>query len=138
MSLVRLVYYSTASSGLSLSDVKDILTTARDNNTQMNICGMLCYDNQYFLQVLEGKRELVTELFITIADDPRHQDVVIVSYDYIESTTFSQWQMGYAGSNSTLPILLSKLKLNQFEPSKLSPNQCFALLTTLSKQQEEL
>ena len=138
MSLVRLMYYSTASSALSLTDIKKILTTARENNQRLDICGMLCYDNQYFLQALEGDREIVSELFVTIAEDPRHDEVVIVSYDYIEEQTFKSWQMGYAGSNSLLSTLLGKLKLTQFEPGKLTPNQCFAILTTLSKQQEDL
>ena len=138
MSLVRLIYFSSASANLSLTDIKAILTTARENNQRSDVCGMLCYDNQYFLQVLEGKREVVSELFVTIAEDPRHDDVVIVSYDYIEQATFNNWQMGYAGSNSLLSTLLGKLKHSQFEPGELTPNQCFAILTTLSKQQEEL
>lgn len=138
MSLVRLIYYSKANSALSLTDVKQILTTARENNQKLNICGMLCYDNHYFLQALEGDRSLVSELFISIADDPRHDDVVIVSFDYITDSNFKSWQMGYAGSNSLLPQLLAKLKLKQFEPSELTPNQCLAILTTLSTQQEEL
>lgn len=99
---------------------------------------MLCYDNQYFLQALEGEREIVSELFVSIADDPRHDEVVIVSFDYIVQANFNSWQMGYAGSNSLLPTLLGKLKLKQFEPSELTPNQCLAILTTLSTQQEDL
>lgn len=138
MSLVRLIYYSTASSGLSLTDVKQILTTARENNQKLNVCGMLCYDNQYFLQALEGDRGVVSELFVSIADDPRHDEVVIVSFDYVDEPNFKSWQMGYAGSNSLLPTLLAKLKLKQFEPNELSPNQCLAILTTLSSQQEDL
>lgn len=138
MSLVRLIYYSTASSGLSLTDVKQILTTARENNQKLGVCGMLCYDNQYFLQALEGDRSVVSELFVSIADDPRHDEVVIVSFDYVEEPNFESWQMGYAGSNSLLPTLLAKLKLKQFEPSELTPNQCLAILTTLSSQQEDL
>ena len=116
MSLVRLIYYSSASANLSLTDIKAILTTARENNQHQDICGMLCYDNQYFLQALEGDREVVSELFVTIAEDPRHDDVVIVSYDYIDEATFNSWQMGYAGSNSLLSTLLGKLKMSQFEP----------------------
>lgn len=138
MSLVRLIYYSTASSALSLTDIKQILLTARENNQKLNVCGMLCYDNQFFLQALEGEREVVSELFVSIADDPRHDEVVIVSYEYIETFSFKNWQMGYAGSNSLLPTLLAKLKLKQFEPSELSPNQCLAILTTLSTQQEDI
>lgn len=138
MSLVRLIYYSSAVPGLTLTDVKDILTTARDNNQQMEVCGMLCYDNQYFLQALEGDNKVVSELFVTIAEDPRHDEVVIVNFEHIEQGNFSNWQMGYAGSNALLAKLLNKLKQPVFDPSVLTPNQCLAILTTLSKQQDAL
>lgn len=138
MSLVRLIYYSSAVSGLALTDVKDILTTARENNQRIDVCGMLCYDNQFFLQALEGDNKIVSELFVSIAEDPRHDEVVIVNFEHIEQGNFTNWQMGYAGSNPLLTNLLNKLKQPVFDPSLLSPNQCLAILTTLSKQQQEL
>ena len=49
MKLVRLVYYSHASREMSLSDLKSILDTARRNNQAEGICGMLSYEQQYFL-----------------------------------------------------------------------------------------
>jgi hypothetical protein len=81
MKLVRLLYYSRASREMSLSDLKDILGTARENNGSIDVCGMLCYDKLYFLQALEGERETVNELYLDIADDPRHDEIVIISYE---------------------------------------------------------
>lgn len=57
MKYVRLPYYSKDSREMSLSDLKSILSTARQNNTRIDVCGMFCYDQQYFIQVLEGERE---------------------------------------------------------------------------------
>ena len=134
--LVRLVYYSSASREMSLSDMKDILTVARENNHSKGLCGMLCYDNRYFLQALEGEIEVLNDLFFSIADDPRHSDVIIVSYEYIEKQTFKEWNMGYAGSTPVFMQLLAKLNQNVFEPSQLSPKQIYALLRHLSAHQE--
>ena len=137
-SLVRLLYYSTASREMSLSDMKDILTVARENNGKEGLCGMLCYDNRYFVQALEGEIKAVNELFFGIADDPRHSDVIIVSYEYIEKQTFKEWNMGYAGSTPVFMQLLAKLNQSIFEPSELSPKQIYALLRHLSASQDNV
>lgn len=136
--MVRLVYFSSAVRDMALSDLKDILTIARDNNADKDVCGMLCYDNKYFVQVLEGERETVNELFLHISDDPRHSDVVIVSYDYIAEQTFNNWKMGYASSSPLLSALLKKLEQTSFEPADLTPKQTFAVLKYMSEHQDEI
>ncbi|MGR6871545.1 BLUF domain-containing protein [Pseudomonas sp. HK3] len=135
-SLVRLLYYSSASREMSLSDMKDILTVARENNSGKGLCGMLCYDNRYFVQALEGEINAVNELFFHIVDDPRHSDVIIVSYEYIEKQTFKEWNMGYAGSTPVFMQLLAKLNQSVFEPADLSPKQVYALLRHLAANQD--
>lgn len=138
MSLVRLVYYSRASREMSLADLKKILDVARDNNNALGVCGMLCYDNQYFLQALEGGREKVSDLYLSIADDPRHDELILVHYEYIEGPSFKQWNMGYASSSPLFLQLLEKLGQEQFNPSTLKPAQTLALLLHLSAHQTEV
>lgn len=138
MKLVRLVYYSRASREMSLSDLKDILGTARDNNSSIDICGMLCYDQLYFLQALEGDRETVNELYLDIADDPRHDDVVIISYQEVTEQVFPQWQMGYAGSSAQFTQLLKDLGQTTFSPVDMSAEQAFSFLNKMSNFQSEV
>lgn len=132
---VRLIYYSTATRNTSLTDLKDILFTARTNNSRQGVCGMLCYDNQYFLQVLEGHRETVSELFLEIADDPRHTDVVIVSCEPITEFVFDDWKMGYASSTEVFLSLLAELSQTEFDPEALDAQQMYNLLVHMSKHQ---
>jgi len=138
MQLVRLVYYSRASREMNLADLQSILTVARDNNQKLGVCGMLCYDNLYFLQALEGERETVSELFLSIADDPRHDEVVICHFEYIEETKFKNWNMGYAGSSPLFQQLLQKLGQSEFDPAELKPVQTLAILLHLSSHQTEV
>lgn len=138
MKLVRLIYFSCATRDMALSDLKEILTVARENNNQKNICGMLCYDNQHFLQVLEGDRNAVSELYLAIADDPRHDAPTLCQIEEIEQKTFEDWNMGYAGSSSLLKGWLSNHDLRAFEPEKLSATQAFELLQELSTRQVEI
>jgi len=137
MRLVRLIYYSRASKEMSLTDLKSILETARANNDSIDVCGMLCYDKQYFLQALEGERETVNELYLDISDDPRHDEVVIISYEEVSAPIFPKWQMGYAGSSAQFTALLKELGQVDFTPSDMSPEQASHLLEKMSAYQSE-
>lgn len=138
MKLVRLLYYSRASREMSLSDLKDILGTARENNSRIDVCGMLCYEQQYFLQALEGERETVNELYLDIADDPRHDEVVIIGYEEVPELLFPQWQMGYAGSSAQFTELLTELGQTQFSPADMSAEQAFNFLQKMSQYQSDV
>ncbi|MGH1486070.1 MAG: BLUF domain-containing protein [Cellvibrionaceae bacterium] len=137
MRLVRLLYYSRASREMSLSDLKDILGTARDNNAKMDVCGMLCYDKLYFLQALEGERETVNELYLDIADDARHDEIVIVGYEEVSECIFPQWQMGYAGSSAQFTELLKELGQTDFSPDEMTADQARNFLQKMSGFQSE-
>ena len=138
MRLVRLLYYSRAIREMSLADLKDILGTARDNNDSIDVCGMLCYDKQYFLQALEGDRETVNELYLDIADDPRHDEMVIIRYDEVDKTIFPQWQMGYAGSSAQFTELLKTLGQIEFSPADMTGDQAFDFLKEMSGCQSDI
>ncbi len=76
--LVRLLYASRAPSPLSASVVDSILEQSRKNNPPQGITGMLCFSDDIFLQVLEGSRDTVCELFNTIVRDSRHHGIRIL------------------------------------------------------------
>ena len=133
---IRLVYYSRALRDMSLQDIQNILTTARGNNSDQDICGMLCYESNWFLQALEGDRETVNELFLEIADDVRHEDVVIISYSYIDECIFPDWHMGYAANSGAVTDMLQSFGLDRFEPEKLTPEQALEFLQNMSGQQQ--
>jgi len=133
---VRLVYFSVATRDMSLLDVQQILDVARPNNDSLHICGMLCYEQRYFLQALEGERSEVNELYLSIAEDARHDEVVIISYEEIDQPMFTEWQMGFAPASDHFYSLLSELGQNQFEPSELTAKQAITFLQRLSQSSE--
>ncbi|MGB0866731.1 MAG: BLUF domain-containing protein, partial [Granulosicoccaceae bacterium] len=134
---IRLIYYSRALNKMSLQDIQNILTTARENNSSQGICGMLCYESNWFLQTLEGERDAVNELFLEIADDVRHDDVVIISYEYIDECIFPDWHMGYSANSGAVSDLLKSFGHADFEPEQLSPSQALEFLQTMSFQQND-
>jgi len=138
MAQVRLVYFSEATRNMSLSDLRDVLQTARENNADIDVCGMLCFENQFFLQALEGDRDTVNELYLDIADDPRHQAVTIISYDIVDQPTFEQWKMGYAAGSEAFAILLAENGQTRFDPKSMTPKQALSFLTQMAQFQTEV
>ncbi len=103
MSLVCLTYVSLASRPITDDDLMNILNVARDNNSQLDITGMLLYRDGYFIQALEGERDIVKSLFKKIAQDDRHQNVLMIFEDEIEERTYDNWSMGFKKIAGDLP-----------------------------------
>lgn len=138
MKVVRLIYFSRATRDMSLADLRSILESARNNNDELEICGLLCYENRYFLQVLEGDREDVNELYLDIADDPRHDCITIISYQERNSISFGKWQMGYAGGSNDFYKLLKENGQVEFDPTSMSPQQAESFLEKMAEFQTEI
>ncbi len=81
--LVRLLYASRAAAPLTALVVESILAQSRAHNPRLGITGILCYSEDLFLQVLEGGRDEVCELYNTIVRDDRHTNVRILTYEEI-------------------------------------------------------
>lgn len=134
MPMIRLIYFSCAADELTMADIQQILTAARRNNPSQSIGGMLCFERRYFLQVLEGERAAVNALYLDIADDSRHQDIQILSYEEVQQPAFQQWSMGFAPSNDDFYRLLSELGQNQFNPQAMTADQALNFTLHLAQQ----
>ncbi|WP_339708718.1 BLUF domain-containing protein [uncultured Kriegella sp.] len=109
--MFELTYESQAIDKLTSVDIANILEEARSFNDGHDITGCLVFYNKKFIQILEGKRQEVQELYAKIKKDKRHGEVKLVSEDTIEERTFPKWGMAY------YPISdenMSKSELQQF------------------------
>ena len=102
------MYASRAAEGLKPEAVNAILKKSTTNNPALGVTGVLCFSGTVFLQVLEGGRSQVSRLYNRIAQDPRHTDVVLLSYDEIDERSFAGWAMGQVNMNKLNPALLLK------------------------------
>ena len=93
MFLVRLVYTSEITEGVTESDIQNILDKARKKNTALNVTGVLLFNRKYFLQCLEGSREQVNKVYHHILNDNRHKGVVLLDYSEVneESSPTGLW-----------------------------------------------
>lgn len=89
----RLIYVSTASDGLVPEDIDAIVASSIRNNETRNITGVLIYNGLNFLQVLEGPRANVENIYSRIMMDTRHVSVTTVLSETAELRMFSGWHM---------------------------------------------
>ena len=95
MSLHCLIYTSIASQKMTDEDLKAILEKARPHNCQLQITGMLLYQDPFFMQILEGEEDIIQQQFERIAKDSRHHKVSIIYKKSIDERNFSDWTMGF-------------------------------------------
>ena len=118
--LVRLLYASRPAAPLTAEVVESILVHSREHNARLGVTGILCYDREIFLQVLEGGRDEVCELYNTIIRDSRHTQARILSFEEITERRFGHWTMGHVDVSTVNPSLLLKYA----ERPVLNPFDC--------------
>ena len=130
--LVRLLYASKAVDDVSQEELMTILSQSKAHNPVSGITGVLCSSGRLFLQLLEGGRMQVNALYNQIAADPRHDDVVILSYEEISERKFASWSMGLANLERVNPSLLLKYsETATLDPYGVSGTASMALLGEL-------
>lgn len=132
--LVRLLYASRAAGKIDEPLVASILEQARAHNAAHGITGILCTSSEgdVFLQVLEGGRAAVNELYGRILRDPRHREVTLLDYAEIGERRFQTWRIGSVNLNRiNLGIILRFSECAVLDPFQLSGKTALALLEEL-------
>jgi hypothetical protein len=100
-----LVYASAATTHFGSKDLEQLLASARNNNTSLDVSGILLFQDGTFFQVLEGYREDVEPLYEKIGLDPRHDNVLLLANNEIEERNFGDWSMGFVCNNDVINSL---------------------------------
>jgi hypothetical protein len=102
------MYASRAVPSVDQDELVAILRKSKSNNPAVGVTGVLCFSEGIFLQVLEGGRRGVNQLYNRIACDSRHTDVELLVYEEIGERRFSGWSMGQVNMSRLNPGLLLK------------------------------
>lgn len=95
MKLVQLVYASRMPAPMPLPEILSIIKAAQRKNTLMAITGVMTFSQDAFLQVLEGPRGAVNQLYAKLMADPRHSDLTLLGYEHVSGRRFAEWSMGF-------------------------------------------
>ncbi len=131
--LVRLVYASRSTGPIKNEMLTSILEQSRKHNHDIGITGVLCVCHaDVFLQVLEGGREEVNQLYGRLLGDSRHSNVTLLDYAEIQERRFSGWRMGRVDLEKLNPGLVLKYSEKpRFDPFAISGRSALALLEEL-------
>jgi hypothetical protein len=114
--LIQLIYFSSATRELSDSELEELLEQARSRNAKQNVTGMLIYAEGTFMQVLEGSRSDVHDIYSSILRDPRNKDNIELTEMVISERNFSDWSMFFQKiSPRELSEVLSPSKGSKFQ-----------------------
>ncbi len=100
MAVHKILYSSRATAGMNQDELEQILKVSRRNNERAQLTGMLLHHPPTqlypatFLQVLEGERDVLEVAYARIAEDPRHDNLKLLSSRPAEHRLFGEWSMG--------------------------------------------
>ena len=137
MPLVRLTYFSEnqidPAAGSAVRILGQILSASNRNNQKNDITGALVFDDQWFVQILEGDRAQVWTTFDRIREDARHSDVVIAEVVDLDARNFANWWMGLATRTAATELLFAPyLHHGRLDPRQMAASDMLALVKTLS------
>ena len=94
-----IVYASTSKELYDEVQLSALLSKSRNNNSRLDITGMLLYMEGTFVQVLEGTEESLQSTFSKICRDSRHHSIITLLKGELKERNFSDWSMGFRAFN---------------------------------------
>lgn len=106
----QIVYTSAETRKMRPQDLTALLKEARTNNERLGVTGLLLYRKGTFIQVLEGERMNVKDLYDRIVRDERHQGVSQLKAGPVDEREFGEWAMGFRELDEDAMAKLSDLE----------------------------
>lgn len=94
--LHQFAYISEEEFSFTQNSLNDLLKLARKKNKQLDLTGLLLYDNGLFFQILEGPKRSIQSIENDIRSDNRHKSMdVIYRNENLFEREFGNWRMGF-------------------------------------------
>lgn len=95
MSVFQMIYVSKCSDDFDFNTLPSILEKSRRDNEKKDVSGLLIFHEGSFIQVLEGPKEAVEEIYQKIEKDDRHKNIKLLSQKMLDEKEFESWSMGF-------------------------------------------
>lgn len=110
--LYGVIYSSFCTEPLEVEGLVNLLTQAREKNKRLDVTGVLAYHDSRFIQLIEGEKLIIHDLFNTICNDSRHHKVDVIWEGEVSSRNLSNWTMGFYDLGDYSPEQLKEIDLN--------------------------
>ena len=136
----RLIYYSTIAPKAAprlKALLDEILDEARPRNASLGVTGALLFCNNHFLQVLEGEKHAVLQVYGAISSDPRHTGLQILESRPVASRQFQDWNLCCGIFEEDQEVFRHEPAMNEgFRPEVLTPASALGLLSMMRDLQQ--
>lgn len=102
----QLIYVSKADSNLSINELSKIFEEATRRNKISHITGFIVFNEEYFMQVIEGYEDKINNLYEIIAQDSRHTNLLLLGIKDNDNRDFEEWNLGYIYSEKVIKDFL--------------------------------
>ncbi len=97
--LYEILYTSLSKEKFDAASIQTLLQQCYDNNVVNNITGCMVFKKREFIQVIEGEKEVVLQLFEKIKKDERHSKLKVIWQGKTLERSFEKWLMGFYNFN---------------------------------------
>ena len=130
----QLIYVSKLDCNLAINNLAGIFEKAAKKNKARDITGFIVYNEKYFLQIIEGNKDTINNLYEKIIQDVRHTDILLLGTKDLENRDFEEWNLGYVDSDKVIKeFLYLKTKKRLFLPYQFTYEFALDFLKGLNK-----
>lgn len=86
-------------------DVASIVAESQQKNESLGISGILLHDGENFMQTIEGPPANTMDLYASIVEDGRHENVTPFGKQKIEERDFPDWKMELITPDETVRVV---------------------------------
>jgi hypothetical protein len=101
MDLYYLIYTSTPAKVLTDAELHKLLHTSRQENSRFEVTGMLICLPESYIQLIEGPKPHIEQLYQNIQQDKRHLRVTTLYEGSIDRRFFPDWAMALRKPNTS-------------------------------------
>ena len=118
----QLIYTCALSETVSCDQLADIAKQSSQRNTERGLTGILICKDGSAMQVLEGDKSVVEQLYNKIENDARVKSLLVLIRRNIETREFPDWSMGYRNANKMdSGFEINTTSLTELLPKNTSP-----------------
>ena len=109
------IYQSKAQESFTPKEIELMLIKAKRKNKQQNITGCIVYANDKFIQLIQGPKKYISDLYRDIKADNRHANVITLMEETSKEKLWSDWSMAMLNfSGSSKQIMSSRILLESY------------------------
>ena len=102
--LIQLIYISYSKGFFDQQQLSELLAVCKKENSKHGITGLLLYKSGVFMQVIEGERAEIEQLYKNIENDDSHTGIILLIKESISNRELPDWSM----SIQKVPVSMTK------------------------------